>query len=357
MLTWLEEIQEVSSAGLTVQAQALSIDEIDPMQQLKHPVFAPYDNTDSVKLKNIFETDKRFVADRREWNARGRYIPTVTPELEELELLPIEAYDRIGEEELQKLNERAMGAGEQQFRDLAMVSIPSRVDKLVAANYRRVEMDFAEAWAKGQITVKNPTSGATSQTFSLGFASGRLQTAGTAWDDGATNAYDDLMAWIADGESESGPIIAVLLRRATFNAIQADAPNLIDIGGVGLKATRSRIEQTIADELGHAFRFIIAEEQVDVFTDGGTAHSRTSVWPAQYVAAVFQNGVIGATYRAPVNRAIELARQNPGADIDVRGMTVYYDFENGGRTAVIECQANWLSLPFERNVWTIDAGV
>lgn len=356
MLTWLEEIKEVSSAGLTVQAQALSLDEIDPMQQLQHPVFAPYAPTDSVALRTIFETDKRFVADRREWNARGRYIPTVLPEMGELEMVPVESFDKIAERELQALNERAMG-NEQTFRQLAMLGIPQRVDKLVAANYRRVELDFMEAWAKGTITVINPTKGGTAQTFSLGFDAGRLQTANTAWSDGGLNAYTELMSWIADGEAEMGPIVAVKLRRATFNEIQADAPNLVDYGANGIKATRRQIEERITDELGHAFRFIISEEQVDTFTDGGTAHSRTSVWPAKYVAAVPASGVIGATYRAPVARAFELARANPDAGIDVRGMTVYYEFENGGRTATIECQANWLGLPFERNVWTINAGV
>ena len=355
MLTWLEEIKEVSSAGLTVQAQALAIDDIDPLQQLQHPVLFPYSPADSVKLGSIFETDKRFVADRREWNARGRFIPTVTPKISELEMVPVESYDKIAERELQAINERALG-NEQTFRSLAMVNIPGRVDKLVGANYRRVEVDAMEAWAEGTITAVNPTSG-TTQVLDLGFDAGRQQTAGTAWNDGSLNAYNELLAWIADGEAEVGPIAAVKLRRATFNAIAADAPNPMPGAISGLVPTRNQIEQRISDELGYAFRFVIAEEQVDLFDDGGTAHTRTAVWTAQFVAAIPASGVIGATYRAPVNRAIELARSNQGAKIDIRGMTVYYEFENGGRTATIECQANWLSLPFERNVWTIDAGV
>lgn len=355
-LHWLEEILEVSSAGLTVQAQALSLDQIDPNQMLQHPVFFPYTEADSIMLNRIYEIDFRPTADRREWDAPGRYVPSVLPEIEELTMVPVEANDKIGEEELQRINEQAMG-NEDVYKNLAMVSIPQRIEKLVGANYRRAEVDALEAWAKGQITAKNPTKGGTAQTFSLGFAAARLQTASTAWDDGGTNAYDDLMSWIRDGESEMGPIGAVKLRRATFNAIQADAPNPIPGAQSGLKPSQRLIEQVITDELGHAFRFIISEEQVDVFDDGGTAYTRTSVWPTQYVAAVPQSGIIGATHRAPVNRAIELARSAPEAGIDVRGQTVYYNFKNNGRTAVIECQCNWLSLPQERFIWTIDAGV
>jgi len=355
-LNWLEEIQEVSSTGLTVQAQALSLDQIDPNQMLQHPVFFPYADVPSVNLQQIFETDYRPTADRREWDAPGRFIPTVLPEIEKLQMVPIESNDKIGEEEMQAIEEQAMG-NDEVYKRLATVSIPGRVDKLVGANFRRAELDAIEAWTKGTITAKNPTKGGNAQVFSLGFAVGRLQTAGTAWNDGGTNAFNDLMSWIEDGEAEMGPIIAVKLRRATFNAIQTDAPNILDYGGNSIKPSPGQVSARVADMLGHAFRFIISEERVDVFDDGGTAYTRTAAWPAQYVAAIPQSGVIGQTARAPVVRAIELARGAPEAGIDVRGQTVYYNFKNNGRTAVIECQCNWLSLPQERNVWTIDAGV
>lgn len=356
-LHWLEEIQEVSSAGLTVQAQALSLDQVDPNQMLQHPVFFPYQDTPSVKLQQVFETDFRPVGDRREWDGPSRFIPTVLPEIENLKMVPIESKDMMGEEELQAINEQSLGQNEAVYKQLAMASIPDRVNKLVGANFRRAELDAMEAWAKGTITAKNPTKGGTSQTFSLGFSSSRIQTASTAWDNGAVNGFNELQSWIADGESQMGPIVAVKLRRATFNAIQADAPNILDYGGNSIKPSMRKIEEYLQDQLGHAFRFIIAEERVDTFTDGGTAYTRTAVWPSGYVAAVPQSGVIGATFRAPVNRAIELARSTPEAGIDVRGQTVFYNFKNNGRTAVIECQCNWLSLPQERNIWTINSGV
>lgn len=352
-LNWLEEIQEVSSTGLTVQAQALSLDQIDPNQQLWHPGLAPYADADSIRLQQIFETDFRPVGDRREWNAPGRYIPVITPEIEFLEMVPIETEDRLAEQEMQKLNEQA-GTNEQRFRELAMVSIPARVDQLVGANYRRVEMDFIEAWTKGTITARNPTKGGTAQTFSLGFDAGRIQTAGTAWSDSGVNAYDEFLAWLEDGEAEMGQIPAVAMTRAVFRAIQADAPNPIPGISQTIRATRGQISQLIGDQLGHEFQININGATVDVFDDGGITYTRTRVWPAGYVAAIPAGGRIGTTYRAPVSRAIEMARAMPQAKIDIRGMTVYYDSLNSAKSAKIQCQANWLSLPSERNVWTIN---
>jgi hypothetical protein len=354
-LNWIEEVEGLGSAPLTVQAQALSVDDVDPNSQLLHPVFFPAAPADSTQLQSIFETDKRYVADRREWNTRGRFIPNELPSVEKLSMLPIESYDKIGEEEQQRLREAALG-NEAIYRNLVGASIPGRVNKLVAANFRRVEVDAMEAWSKGTITAKNPQRG-TTQSLSLGFDAGRVQTAGTAWNNGGTNAYTDFLAWVADGESEMGPASGVVLRRAIFAAIQADSPNPIPGAQSGLKASRRLIEQVISDELGHEFKFFIVETQADIFTDGGTAVTRTAIWPSQYAALVPQSTVIGATYRAPVVRAMDLASQFPQAKIDVRGMTVFFEYENGGRTAVMECQANWLALPAERNIWTINTGV
>lgn len=352
-LNWLEEIESVSSVGLTVQAQALSLDEVDPNRALKHPVLFPYTDADSTDLRTIFETDFRPVADRRAWDAPGRQVPLVLPEIEVVSMLPVESYFQMGEEELGKA--RAMAGGnEAVYRDLVRTSIPRRVDGLVGANFRRVEVDALEAAAKGTITLKNPTSGATAQTFSLGFAAGRVQTAGTAWNDGGVNAFSLFQSWLADGESEMGPIPAVMGRRLTLNAILADAPNIADYGGVGVKLTQNGLNDRLADILGHPFRFIVVEDQADVFTDGGTAYTRTSTFPAGYLVALPASGQLGATYRAPVLRAQELSAAAPGAGIDVRGMTVYYIPVNDGKGVKVQCQANHLPLPFERNVWSIN---
>src|SRR5690625_492106 len=348
-LNWLEEVEGLSSAALTVQAQAVSALDMD---EILHPAFFPYTDADSLDLQTIFELDKRYTADRREWNARGRFIPQDLPRIGKLSMVPVESYDKVAEQEQQAIRERALG-NEQIFRQVIGASIPARVDKLVAANFRRIDLDAFSAWAKGEIVAMNPQNGQT-HTVDLGFDSDRQQQADTAWNDAAVNAYDELLAWVEDGESEMGPIGGVVLRRNAFKAIRDDAPNPLSSN---VRITRSALESQLSDGLGHAFRFYLLETHFDVFTDGGSAVTRTAVWPDGFVAAVPQSGVVGATYRAPVVRAMEIASQIPGAGVDVRGMTVYYDYENGGRTAVIECQANHLAMPAERNVWTIDSGV
>lgn len=355
MLHWLEEIEGLGSAPLTVRAQALSLDNVDPLKLLVHPVFFPYANTDSVDIQEIYEIDKRYVADRREWNAPGRFVPQDTPKLIQTSMIPIESYDEIDEYEQQKMLEKA-SLNDALFRELIGQSIPARVNKLVGANYRRVEVDAMAAWANGAIVAKNAQSGTTA-TFSLGFPGARYTTAGTAWNDGSVDAFDLLMTWIASAENYIGQVSAVMMRKATLLAILNDAPNAIPGATAALKATRRGLEATITAELGYSFNFMINERQVDIFDDGGLAVTRTNIWPAQKVAAIPVGNVIGSTLRAPVGRAVNLATQFPGMGIDDRGMTVFYSSENRGKTAVIECQANWLPLPAERNVFVIDAGV
>jgi hypothetical protein len=355
MLNWLKEIDGLGSAPLTVRAQALSVDDIDTANQLLHPVFFPYQNGDSIELNNLFTTDKRFVADRREWNARGRYVPQELPKHTKLSMLPIESFDKIGEEEQQRMRESPAGANEAAYREIVGASIPARVRKLVAANYRRVERDSIEAWTKGTITAKNPQSG-TSASLSLGYAASRFLTAGTAWDDAGTNAFNDLITWLNNGEAVMGPIKGVMLRRVLLNAILADAPNIVDYGAQGFQPTMAQLKDAIRDRLtsGSEFTFIVNESADDVFNDGGTAVTRANVFPAGYCTAIPASTVIGSTHRVPSVRAMDLAAQFPGAKIDERGMSITYDSENGGKTAVIECQANWLAVPEERWCWSIN---
>lgn len=349
---WLEEIQGLSAAELTVLAQAMSVEDMD---NILYPAF--YGNLDvpSIELNTITEVDNRYAASFREWNARGRYIPQPTPRMDRLEMIPIESYDKIGEKEMQKIQDQTAG-NEAVYKQIIGASVPARVQKLVQANFRRLEAAAMEAWAKGSITYENPQTGA-STTFDFGIDNDRQTTASTAWNDGGTNAYDDLVAWLIDAQDAIGSVEGVVLRRATYNAIRADAPNILDYGANGIQASRSQIESRISDDIGDPFRFVIMEHTYDAFTDGGTATSATKFWPAQFVAAIPSGRLIGNIARAPVVRAREIANQVPQAGVDVRGMTVYYDYENGGRTAVLECQANQMPAPIEQKVFTIDAGV
>jgi len=345
--SWIPEVEELSPAALTVRAQ--TIDPNDPANMLLWPAFAPRRDVDSVDLSDVTTLDDRPTADRREWNQRGRHVPPRIPARREVSIVPIEAYDKIGEKEMQRLAEGSNG-NEAIMQQLIGVRIPDRAMRLVMADYRRLEFDFFNAWLNGQIVQRNPQNAAETQTASFGFDSARLTTAGTAWDDPGEDAYANLIGFLEDAISAVGNIQGVATRNSVIAAIQADAPDLI--GGVAM--TRAQLEQRISDDVGQPFRFYMVENTVDVFTDGGTATTSTKVFTAGHLAVVPAGGQVGYTAFAPVVRAMELARQVPGAGIDIRGVTVYYDEELMGRGLTIEAQLNALPVPDEQRVFVVD---
>src|SRR3954465_10472181 len=103
---WLAAEATLSPAALTVLAQS-----IDPTNTglLEWDIFFPRRNVPSVDLQSITATENRFVADRREWNARGRRIPLLTPTVKPVSIIPVEANFAINEYEMQKLNEALDG--------------------------------------------------------------------------------------------------------------------------------------------------------------------------------------------------------------------------------------------------------
>ena len=347
--TWLAEEQELSAAALTVRAQAISPNDNG---QLLWDAFFPRANVPSVKLSEVTSLDWRPTADRREWNMPGRLIPLLTPATKLMTMVPIESFFQIAEEEMQALVEQNLSASQQQFRNLIRASIPDRVDTLVESNYRRIEVDALNAWANGTIVQKNPENGLL-YTASYGFAAERMRVAATPWNDVGVNAYDELIAFAEDSIDKVGSIVGVALRLTTFRAIQADAPQLI----AGVTPTRSEVEARISDQLGTPFRFYILENTVDVFTDGGVAYSRVKLWPTGKVAAVPAGEAVGNTAFAPVARAVDIDASAPGAEVDVRGMTVWHETSANGKRLTIECQVNAAPVPDERRVNVIDAGV
>lgn len=350
--TWMAAMEDLSPVALTVRAQV-----VDPTDQgrLLWDQFMPRRDVDQTRLATLTSQDIRITADRREWNTRGRYLPLYTPPRKELEWIPIEAYFRLEEKEINDILNEVRG-NQALFREVVGVRIPSRVDALALANWRRLELDVFSAWANGTITAMNPQTGVTT-TVDYGFDAGRYQTAATAWDNGAVNAYDEFLAWAQSAYETIGSFQGAMMRLATRNAIVADAPNPMPGATAALTPTISQVEQRIQDELGLPFRFYINENTVETFTDGGTAKTSVKVWPAQMVAAIPAGASVGSTAFAPVSRAYEISSQVPGAGVDIRGVTIYHEAANGGRELVVEGQINPMPDPDEQKLFVIDAGV
>jgi hypothetical protein len=348
-LNWIAEELKLSPAALTVLAQAVPPNDTG---LLSWPLFFPKQPVDSVDLQDVTTLDYRPAADRREWNARGRLIPMPTPATRKVQIVPIEARDALREQELQKITERAMG-NQQLYRDIIGLTIPQRVVRLAESCYRRLEIDAISAWTAGTITQRNPEDASKTYTASFGFASSHYTTAGTAWNDVTVNAYDLFQAWIVAAEDLIGPIRGAVMRLATYNAILDDAPNLPE----NVTMTRSGLEQRISQDRGREFRVVVNEQSVDVFDDGGTAYTRTKLWPAQKIAAIPDGDTIGRTCFAPVRRAMDIQQSIPEAGVDVRGVTVYYDQNNLGKGMEVECQLNALPLPSESRLYVTNVGV
>jgi hypothetical protein len=348
--TWQAVVDALDPVIMTVRAQALS--PLDTGESLIWDVHFPKQDVDSVNLQDVTTVDYRPTADRREWNARGRNIPAPTPARRTVQIVPIESFFKLDEQEMQRLSENG-GENARILRDLIGVSIPARVDRLVGANYRRLEVDAVTAWTAGTITQRNPENAAQTYTASFGISGSRITTAGTAWNDVSVNAYDLLLAWIAAAEDLVGSIEGVMLRLASLNAILADAPNLPN----SVKMTRTELADRITQDRGSPWTFFVNENSVDVFDDGGLTYTRTKVWPAQKIAAVPVGKAVGKTAFAPVARAQEISDLIPEAGVDVRGVSVYHEMSNGGRELTVEAQLNALPVPDEQRIYVTNIGV
>jgi hypothetical protein len=347
--SWIEAERQLSSAALTVRAQTVSPNDEG---RLFWDLYFPRENTDSVRLSTISTVDFRPVGDRREWNATGRLIGFISPSTAEFEMVPIETYFNVDEAELQHLMETVAGNASL-LQGLIGVQIPDRVDRLVAANYRRIEVDAMTAWSLGQITARNPTTGAT-VTTSLGFDATRYKTGGVtagyaAWTN--VNAYGELIRFLTDSVDLMGGYDGVVLRQSSYNLVQASAPRPAAFPNYAI--TRAQLLDQIQQDIGQGFRFHIREDSMDVHTGAGLTTARTKVWPAKTVAAIPSGTRVGSTYFAPVFRAYEFAGQD-AAEIDVRGVSVFRNVSNEGRHLNIQAQVNAAGIPVEQNVHVLN---
>lgn len=345
---WINEIEELSPAALTVRAQTISPNDDG---RLKWDAFFPRRDVESVDLADVTTLDYRPASDRREWNQRGRLIPIKTPTTRKVSIVPIEGNYMWGEYELQRLNERTVGNAAV-ISQIMQSNVPGRVEAIAKSNYRRLEIDAFSAWALGSITQRNPQNATETFPASFGFDAARYQTAATAWNDAGVNAYDLLLGWLDDAINAVGAVKGVVSRRNFIKAVLADSP---DLAG-GAKMTFSQLEGRIQDDLGSEFRFYPFEDTVEVFTDGGTASVATKVWAAQRIAAVPAGTVVGTAAFAPVIRAMDIARQLPQAMIDTNGQTAFYEEHNNGRELSVEVQVNAVPVPDEGKIYVMNVG-
>lgn len=345
---WVQTVDEVSPAALSVLAQAVSPNDDG---RLKWDMFFPRRDVDSVDLKDVTTLDYRPASDRREWNQRGRLIPMKTPSKRDVSIVPIEGNYLWGEYELQKLNERSLGNAAI-IAEIMQANVPDRVRAIAMANYRRLEVDAFTAWATGLITQRNPQNASETFAASFGFDAGRYQTAGTAWNDAGVNAYDLLLAWLDDAINTVGSLQGLLCRRNFIKEVVADAPDL----ALGAKMTMSQVEDRIQQDLGNEFRFYPMEDTVEVFDDGGITTTQTKVWAAQRIAAVPAGTTVGYSAFAPVIRAMDIARALPAAKLDVNGQTAFYEEHNNGRELSVEVQVNAAPIPDEQKMFVMNVG-
>lgn len=356
--SWYGQLAEVpATAGeLTVLAQA-----INPLDQgdLLWGIFFPKRTVESITLSHMeLPAIRRYVSERREWNAKGRFIPYDTPSMEEMEMVPIEAWFKLGELEMQRLRERFAGNAGAALQAMQN-QLPDRVRGLALANLRRIEVDAFKAWSTGTIIARNSITNAT-ETFSFGFDAGRYQTAGVAWTGGSSGtAYGNFLAWVEDAIEQGIKVGGVMLRTSTLEAIRQSAPNPFYgfQANATVQSTISQLEQLVQDYLGIGFRLYRNEQTVDPFTDGGIAITNTKLWPAQTLAIVPVGDQVGYTAFAPVARAVDLAAQLPEAKIDVNGQGVFLEEGNNGKDLTVECQVNAMPVPIETQMWVMNAGI
>jgi hypothetical protein len=349
LFAWVAAERALTAAALTVRAQTIPLND---QGRLLWDAFFPRRDVDSVKVSNITTLDFRPASDRREWNTRGRLIPLKTPNVGDIEMVPIEAFFKLGEKEVQDLLERTLGNGSL-FRQMIGASIPDRTDSLAQANARRIEVDAFRCWSNGEVVAKNPATGLTTTVqYNFPTRATRYTTAATAWNVVA-NAYNAHLAWLIAAIDLVGPIEGSMMRLATLNEILADAPRTAELASV--VPTRADVEKRISDQTGMPFRFFINESTVDVFGDGGTAVTRGKVWATGKVAAIPQGGRVGDMAFAPVARAYEVSQAAPEAKIDIRGQVAYTETGNAGRDLTVECQVNALPIPDENRIAVIDA--
>lgn len=343
---FLGKVTGLTAAELTVREQARLAQ--NPLELRWRAIF-PRTDANGLTVSQLTKVDTRFAAEYREFNADGREIPEVLGPKVDAELVPMTATHHIDEKRLATLrapNPRIAALVE----DGVIGDVRTWPTRLANAVDWGTEYTAFTMWALNAITVKDPKTGK-STTVSRGISSDRYITESTAWNDGSVNAYDRLLFRIGEAQRLIGSVGPVRMRRATAEAVRADAPN----GPNALRPTIANIQDRLSEEGFGQITLIIDERTVDVLTDGGSAYTSTNLIPAEKVLFAPADGVVGATYDFPVSRAYDYVSGDHR--VNLRDTVVWYTPQNDGKTLKIEAEAIRLPLTDENRTYVVDAGV
>lgn len=343
MEMWFDTIEEISNPALTVEAQTVPLPQQETFLQ---DDLMPRDDVDDTEIRGATVRAIRPTSGRREWNAPGVTVEKPVAETFQMNILPIEGRDQIDEQEYDKLQRATLRGGEERLRELLVADIPSRVRHIALANIRTLEQDTYISWLYGEIRQFNPQNRAQTIAAEFPWKDERIQTAGTAWNDGTVNAYNEFMAFLKEGQEEIGAIDGVMLRAALLAVIRADAPT---VNGKALNLVE--LEAEIQAEIGQEFTFIVNRAWIE------PRGVKTFLFPVSRVALVPAGGAVGRRLFAPVGRAIDADLAVPDAEIDVRGQGAFRETSNGGRHWAMQVQLNAAPYPDKNLVWVADTGV
>ena len=345
MFNWLDQIAALSATNLTIREQTRLAE--NPLD-LRYRAIFPRINAPSVKLSDITTVDFRPIGGRREWNAQGREVPEKLGPAREFEMVPINPTHHIDERQMQLLSE----TGYEELKRRGIIgAVETWPQRLADAAERQLEVDAFNAWYAGQLTVMDPKSGATT-TVDFGFdQASTYPTAGTAWNDVGEDAYVNFLAAVQAAQDKMGAVGGARMRRLAAMAIVADCPD----GANGLRPTLATLTERVREEGFPDLQIIIDERTYDMWTDGGNATTQTKYVPAGKIAFQPANGVVGATYVAPVARAYDFL--SGGNRSLANGVVIFRSAKNDGKTLLIEAQENAIVMPDESKTYVVDTGV
>lgn len=333
----LARTSALTPTNLTIREQARLAD--NPLDLRWRAIF-PTVQTDSVNLSTLSAVDFRPEGGRREWNAQGREIPEQLGARFNAQMVPINPTHHIDELRLQRLGE----AGIAELIDRGIVKdVDQWATALANAVEIQTERDAFAAWFTNSVTVMDPKTGTTYAVTPFVDASRYVAAASTLA--AAANAYDMFLVHLDAAYSKIGSVGPVRANRALFAEIAKDAPNL-----AGVRLSLSDLQARVGSEGFGDVTLVSDNRTYHAFADGGSTTTTASYVPTGRMAFAPANGVVGATYVAPVVRAqtYGVGREEARGDV-----SIFYSPKNDGKTLMIEAQAHRLSLPDEQNVYVV----